>query len=305
MKTTLYKKIAYVLIICVLFGVFLTAFAACDSTENRQTNVTVLTWNVYQGSADVQACLSTLATEQPDIVCLQEATPNAYARIVDPFAVAHANYAVACSTVDDQVCRTPILYDTDKLSVLFQHTEVFVDSDHGSPSKSVAICVFADKLGNKFIVANIHGAVTRNKYQGLEDMTAEELAELAIVWRTSNYRQAVAAINNVCTTYGALPVAVCGDFNTTASSAPFTVWTDNGYVDGQHNALSGGDDGLRTTHIVGEMSPTGEAIDHIVANDKVIFDSYRVLRDNVTLAASDHCPIFCELRMQQDNVSEK
>lgn len=271
------------------------AFVCCRS-ESGET-VTVLSWNLFLAGGDTEACLLTLESSGADVICLQEANDKVYERIIEPFVDSNPRYNVACSEVDGKTCRTPIIYNGGKLSLSDFSTEIFTDSYQGSPSKSVSVCAFVTTSGTKFVAATMHGAVTRNKYEGMENLTAEQLAELATKWRIGNARQAVAAIDKMQANFAYVSTFLCGDFNFTADSEPFAVLQNAGYRDAQSNALAGGKDGYKTVHLVGEQSDVGEAIDHVVGNDKVAFVSYKVLRDQTTLLASDHCPLLVEVQI--------
>ena len=274
-------------ILCALTLVFMI-FAGCEGKGNIavSADITLLTWNIFMASADTDALSLTLDGALTDIFTLQECTPEAYEKVVNPFVERNSAYKTACRKIGEKACRTPILFNEEKLTLNFSDTEVFRESYQGSPSKSAAYCVFTDKSSYKsFIVINMHGAVTRNKYAGYEDYTEEELAELAIEWRKGNVKQVKEIVDRLFNVYGELPVIIAGDCNFAADSEPYKIITSYGFKD--EVAAN-----TKSTHEVGLLPPEGKAIDHVFINDGFEFSSYEMLTDTTTLLASDHCPIL-------------
>lgn len=274
-------------ILCALTFVFVL-FAGCSAKADNMisADITLLTWNIFMASADTDALSLTLDGALTDIFTFQECTPEAYENVVNPFVRRNAAYKIACRKIGEKACRTPILFNEEKLTLVFSGTEVFRESYQGSPSKSAAYCVFTDKSGDKsFIVINMHGAVTRNKYAGYEDYTQEELAELAVEWRKGNVRQVKEIVDRLFNVYGELPVIMAGDCNFAADSEPYKIITSYGFKD--KVAAN-----TKSTHEVGLLPTEGKAIDHVFINDGFKFSSYEMLTDRTTLLASDHCPIL-------------
>lgn len=284
------RRISCILSVCWLI-VFCLMLCGCknEPAEQPKADVSVLTWNIFQATADVDALLLVLQQNPADVVCFQEANNNAYGKVVTPFLTANTDYKLACDKVDGHTCRTPVLYDCTKLVLVDSGTELFTESYQGSPSKSVAWCVFdVIATGKRFVAANIHGAVTRNKYDGLQDYTQEELDELAIEWRVGNVKQATAAVKRQLDIYGQIPAFICGDCNFAAGSLPYLTMTEHGYRD----SVAGK---FKSVHEVGIAPSEGNAIDHVFVNDKASFLRYDMLADDAVLAASDHCPLVAEL----------
>lgn len=281
------KKIfTALLILSVLFTLF--AFCGCSETKS----VKVVSWNVYQGDGDTYACVSTLNDISADVVCLQEVTPSANENIVQKF-LESSKFAVACSKIGEKVCRTPILYDAEKFVLQDSGAEVFADSYQGNVSKSISWCVFAFKnSGEQFVAVNVHCAVARNKYEGLENYTEQQLNDLATQWRLGNVRQINSVVESLFAVWGEVPVFVCGDFNFNAESEPYALMRQFGYVDSVADAF-------KTVHVLGEEAEAGLAIDHVFVNDMFQIEKYWVVREDIALLASDHCALVATLVMRK------
>ncbi len=274
-------------VICIVVTLVL-CFCCCTNGKKKEQNVSVMSWNVYGAEGDADACVLTMESALADVVCLQEVVPTAYEKIVNVFLQRNGNYSVCCFQVEEKACRTPILFNAAKLELLSEGAEVFAESYQCSSSKSVAWCVLKDASGATFIAANMHGAVTRNKYQGMQDYTQQELDELANAWRVANVRQAVGAINAQKAVWGNLPTFIAGDFNFTTESEPYRIITQFGYSDRVA-------DEFKTTHVVGGLAENGLAIDHIFISDMCKFLQYQAIRDETALLASDHAPLVAKI----------
>ena len=134
--------------------------------------------------------------------------------------------------------------------------------------------------GEQFIVASTHWDT--GSYPDRITVQAKEMAQI---------------VNSLCDRYD-VPVFCTGDYNRTAATEQLRSYLQlTGFLDAPAAAEDCGV--IRKTYhsVLGELPGTGDAIDHITLSPNANVTYYTVVLDAQVLAASDHCPIFIDVKL--------
>jgi tyrosyl-DNA phosphodiesterase 2 len=201
----------------------------------------VLTWNVWFGGHMIDerqaALLGELARRRPDVIALQEVTPELHARLLD-----------TASLRDDYELSDP---DGSTLG----DYGVLILARHGL--RRVELVTLPSSMGRRLLVAELGGglSVATVHLESMSDSVAERLAQLAIIQRH------LAAIGD--------DVLWCGDLNFAPGDAAETAALDPRFVD-VWPALRGDEPGYTVDTDVNTMryqvksKPTHKRIDRIL-----------------------------------------
>lgn len=229
----------------------------------------------------------------PDVVGFQEANKPIHNNVLESLTSVYAHVSKYHS-YGSVLTYTPIMYRKDTLDLIDSGAEFLRSRYTGTNSKAYSWAVFEFKAtGKRFIVINLHGAIISAAYN-LEGMTnAVEGAE----WRRDNVAQIHEKATQLKEKHGALPVFLIGDFNFNSSSAAYSDATALGYVTAEKTATKHKETGSKTTHGIGSIPPAGKSIDHIFYQGATTAIAHYIVRDKVALSASDHCPVYCDAKL--------
>ena len=242
----------------------------------------------------------TLLHYTPDVVGLQEASATWQKNLKN--LLKNTPYKLTC-TEQDQVHDkygntnfTPILYNSEKLTLIESDIEPFVNRGN-TYMKTMAWAYFEVKdSGKRFVVLNTHFEAPGN--------TAEEKAE-SLTYRKAQAEEFVSLVEELEEKYGCGVVAT-GDFNSTEGKdradkhKPYATLTDGVLHEAKYSA-----DRIQrqcsTYHELGTQISVsaGNSLDHIFGTDKVKFKYFNTLVDKILMSASDHCPIYADVKLNQ------
>lgn len=290
------KALSFLLSIFLLFG-SIFSFGSCDFLLNRQENeekpteFSILTWNVYLGNGQINSVLSVFDNKLPDIIQLQEANPLAYTKYIIPFLNNHPEYFIIDKVIGGENLRTPILFNTNKFDYVDSGAEMLTDVHEPTVMKTLGWVLLETKDGERLLCVNFHGAKCLNKYVGYENYTAEELAETEELWHQGNVTQVMYNIQKVFDMHGECPVVLSADCNFNSTSHAYTMLKEAGYLDAETNAKINQQDGLKSQHKLGIcQSEEGLTIDHVFYNG--VMKTHEIIRTEDAYKGSDHCPVF-------------
>lgn len=290
------KALSFLLSIFLLLG-SIFSFGSCDFLLNRQENeekpteFSILTWNVYLGNGQINSVLSVFDNKLPDIIQLQEANPLAYTKYIIPFLNNHPEYFIIDKVIGGENLRTPILFNTNKFDYVDSGAEMLTDVHEPTVMKTLGWVLLETKDGERLLCVNFHGAKCLNKYVGYENYTAEELAETEELWHQGNVTQVMYNIQKVFDMYGECPVVLSADCNFNSTSHAYTMLKEAGYLDAETNAKINQQDGLKSQHKLGIcQSEEGLTIDHVFYNG--VMKTHEIIRTEDAYKGSDHCPVF-------------
>ena len=294
-----------------------TLFATCvpllsfGGTDARP--MTFMTFNIWgdyfenpveEREAGVEV---TIRKARPDIVALQEVTPNWYRSPM--FAhLAKAGYvlvrgdekaalmraAFSGEWTEKHINHEPILFRSDRLKLLASGTEFFHLSLQ--TSKSVTWTVLEDKSsGMRFVAFGTHFWWQSN---GDESDTIRELNARHVLWLLADIRRKWGK---------GLPAILGGDLNSTEKSIAHAMLRSGGFL----NAASNAD--VRSPHCShhgnpkrgadgkyhGSLRPAQDdtparSIDHIYCTRGIHALRHEICTDQAALDVSDHSPVLLE-----------
>ena len=272
-------------------------------------------WGDYFGNpvsereAGVEAAI---LKARPDVVSLQEVTPNWYKSPM--FAnLKKAGYALvrgdeeaalkraACvgKRSARHICHEPILYRADRLKMLDCGTDFFHPSL--DPSKSVTWTVLQDKKsGRRFVAFATHFWWQAN---GPESDAIREL----------NARHVLGILSDIRRKWGPhIPAILGGDLNSVVQSPAHEMLRSGGFM----NAASTAD--VRSPHNSHHGNPTRGAdgryhgalrtanedvpensIDHVYYTRGIHAMRHEIVTDQVALDVSDHSPVVVEFEFER------
>ena len=214
----------------------------------------------------------------PDVVGLQEMTPAWY-NALDSFLLSDYAFVTRKNQYGNDNYST-LYYNKKTVKVV---TSGVVNYTKGN-SKLLRLVTWAlfERLsdGARFIVTSTHWDTS--KTESNITAQAEEMADL---------------VKRLHSTYS-VPVFCTGDYNRNESTAQYDSFVKlSGFVDTRYTAKTVNREGA-TYHGTLGVAPSGSgAIDHIfVSNDaKVLF--FNLLVDQTVLDASDHVPIYIDVKL--------
>ncbi len=255
-------------------------------------------WGDYFGNPPHerdQALASVLLRYAPDLIALQEVTPNWWTSRL--FAALAADYAVADGGASDQrrTNYTPLLYRRSRFELLSQGVDFYhLKLDR---SKGVTWAVLRDLESRRLVIA----FSTHFWWKGTDESN---------YIRTVNAEKLAERLLELQRRYGDAPVLGGGDFNCTVASDALRLLKTRGFSSAQevadeaspvcsHHGDPKRDDAGRYR---GAPRPSdnvkARSIDHLLVSAA----SVRVLRETVildqdALDASDHSPIFMDVAL--------
>jgi len=217
---------------------------------------------------------------EPDVIGLQEMNihwHNAYAD------VAPDNYKLVNENTETGVLNySTIAYNVNKVKVIENGVKTYSKGNHsGLRVASWALFETLDG-GERFILINTHWDIEDN----FKMPQAIEMGELAVELKAK---------------YGC-PIVTTGDYNRRPSTLEYKKFVEiTGFVNAQDVAKASGNLG-GSTHGSDPfgMPPSSnntEAIDHIFSSTDAEFMYFTILHDKFALEASDHCPIYADIKL--------
>ena len=294
----------------VVLGVVRMAFAA-DAAPLKFMTFNI--WGDYFGNpvgereAGVEA---TILKEMPDVVSLQEVTPNWYKSPM--FAnLEKAGYALVRGDEDAALKRAafsgekterhinhePLLYRRDRLHILDSGVDFFHVALQ--PEKSVTWAIFEDKSEKRRFAAFATHFWWRSN--GEESDAIRELNARHILWLLADIRRK----------WGAeLPAILGGDLNSTEKSSVDAMLRSGGFVNAASNAdvrsphcsrhgnpKRGKDGKWRGSLRPAKNDTPSRSIDHIYYTRGIHALRHEILTDQIALDSSDHSPVVVEFEL--------
>jgi endonuclease/exonuclease/phosphatase (EEP) superfamily protein YafD len=232
--------------------------AIADPAPTAGTPLTVLSFNVYEGHADVRALAGAIAAHRPDLVSLPEAGPRFAAKLAP--LVEPLGYRIQSSRSSGSDVSSVTALVSDRLG------DVAVRI--GSDAKDFPYLeVTGGGLGQLHFVA-FHAASP-------------------VPQHVQSWTQDLALLPQWCT--GATPAIVAGDFNATLDHSALRTG-----MAGCSDAAAQRGDGLDPTWgPSGRHRFFGPQIDHVISTSGIEASSFEVL----DLPGSDHLPILSTLML--------
>ncbi len=266
------------------------SLAACEK-KSEEPDFSILTWNVYLGNGDSGSVVALLEERMPDIIHMQEANPLAYNKFINPFIAAHPHYNVLDTHIENETLRTPILYNTDKFTVIAGGAEMLTDSYIPSKTKTLSWVYLETQNGENLLSVNFHGVKCLEKYEDYKYCTSEEREAVEEEWHVGNAVQLLANVDDAILKHGSCKVVITGDCNFDSHSDAYKMLVEAGYKDAEISAKKNMQDGMRTSHTMGtEFSGEGLTIDHVFSDALLL--THEIIRSREAYMGSDHCPVF-------------
>ena len=272
------------------------------STIYKDADMRIMTLNVALNNYEPQKrrthILNLIEDYNPTVICFQEHNAASYTRIGDALA---GDYRAAISKHPDGsgvAIYTPIYYRTDTFSLVDSDGGWLRDRFTGTSTKcySWAVLKFKDS-GKIFAVTNYHGAVASKGYEGYENYSDEQIAQLAAKWTYGNVEQLIEIIASIKAEHGDIPFLCAGDFNFDKNTTAYKLITDNGMVEAETHATVSKCEGYRGTHTPGTPARYGNSIDHIFYDPEHVtaYVHYTGATTEDELAASDHLMVYADI----------
>ena len=253
----------------------------------------------------------TILKEMPDVVSLQEVTPNwyksqmfvnlkksGYVLVRGDEAAALKRAAFFGKKTAKHINHEPLLYRNDRLKLLDSGTDFFHLSLQ--TSKSVTWAVLEDKTGKRRFAAFATHFWWQNN--GKESDTIRELNARHILWLLADIRRK----------WGAeLPAILGGDLNSTEKSIAHAMLRSGGFVNAASNAdvrsphcshhgnPKRGEDGKYHGSLRPAKDDTPDrSIDHIYYTRGIHALRHEIVTDQTALDASDHSPVIVEFELR-------
>ena len=260
---------------------------ADDPALAKGANLRIMSYNILAELWDTLAGETLPGREQlvsdvihsylPDVIGLQEATSK-WHRLLNPLI--EGEYAWAGETLNDTTITnySAILYNVKTVELIECKSIIYTACD-APEMRNLTLARFKHKKSKKeFIVTSTHWGI----YE--ED-------------RIENQPENVKFINELLDTYN-LPIFATGDYNSNEEALfkPFLEGT--GMVDPKFNAEII-NRATKTTHKLTQplADDTGLAIDHIAVTKGVRILYYNVLICHTTINASDHFPVYIDVKI--------
>lgn len=262
-------------------------FAVSDAPELAAgANLRVMSYNILSEEWNdklpvdgrQESVSSTILFYAPDVVGLQEVSDNWYAVLPSLLA---ADYSMVCpETSRGQTNYTGMAYHKRKVTLLESGTDIFKAGN--STKLRLVTWGLYEKLdgGRRFLVMNTHWCIHPDNRMG----ESQEMADLFVAYREKY----------------ACPVITIGDYNSGQHSEEYQNYVQrtglkNARVDAEKTERD-----YRTAHSVGKKprAKPEDSIDQIFYTDDLSCLYYNVLIDPVILAASDHCPIYADMKLE-------
>ena len=256
-------------------------------------NLRVMSYNILCELWDAEADIgrreipvsAPILTYRPDILGLQEVSDNWHTALMpyidDVYAVVDAKDGLGHANF------CPLLYNTETLTLLEHGVKTLPHAGTGNTSglRVLSWGYFERKSdGARFVAINTHWNV------GSE---ASDNAE-----RLAQAKDMVALIETVKRLYNC-PVVTTGDYNNRTGQEPYEYYVSKtGFKDAGLNAKVI-NRAIKTTHggLYKHSVTEGPAIDHVFASEEFEILYYNALCDKVLAGASDHYPVYADLKL--------
>lgn len=295
-----------------LFGGTVSA-AAAPSAAAPLTFLTFNIWGDYfQNPVSERATgvEEVLLSRRPDVIALQEVTPNwyksplfgklrqaGYVLVRGDEAAALRRAAFSGRRTARHINHEPLLYRAARLKLCASGMEFFHLSLQAS--KSVTWAVFEDKTdGRRFAAFGTHFWWQTN---GKESHAIRELNARQILWLLTDIRRAWGA---------SLPAVLGGDLNATVTSLAHRMLLSGGFRNaaetadvrspyGSHhgNPMRGADGRYRGTLRAPGKNGPASSIDHIYVTGGIRARRHEIIVDQTALDVSDHSPVLVEFEL--------
>ena len=267
------------------------------SLRAEGTTARIMAFNVLSEWYNKGAATSTVRTNYgfntvmkyaPDVVSFQEFDEKWY----DKAKTNLTGYKVINDDnrlVGGQITLTTMAYNVNTVK-LIEYEQVRLTPSDNINTGNVVTALFefisGDNIGKRFIVASTHWYLEEPK----RILQASDMARILKGWEEK---------------YPGVPLMSNGDFNAKDSfQAIKTYISETGYFDTKNAKEKGlvcdtyhGWIGTNNTYSYGPQNiMTTESIDHIFASSNVESLYYDTVVDKDALCASDHCPIYCDLK---------
>lgn len=272
-------------------------------------------WGDYFGNpvaereAGVEAAI---LKARPDVVSLQEVTPNwykspmfanlkkaGYALVRGDEEAALKRAAFSGARTNRHICHEPILYRSDRLKMLDCGTDFFHPSL--DPSKSVTWAVLQDKKGGRRFVA----FATHFWWQS-NGQESDAIREL-------NARHVLGILSDIRRKWGLhIPAVLGGDLNSRTKSSAHEMLRQGGFMNADatadvrspHSSHHGnprrGEDGKYHGSLrAAKDDNPGTSIDHIYYTKGIHAMRHEIVTDQVALDVSDHSPVVVEFEFER------
>lgn len=214
----------------------------------------------------------------PDVIGIQEVSDNWHKSLNK---LLRPEYVITDpKTSRGETNFSTLAYNVNKVKLVAHGSQVFSRGNNSKLRLATWGLFETIATGKKFIVMSTHWDLGSNPtYQQIH---SDEMAALAIELQ-NRYE---------------VPVVTTGDYNVNETSQYYKNFLDlTGFKDAKYTAEVI-NRACVTGHSLGSTPNTqpGNAIDHIFANDGFSFKYYNVIVDKTTVDASDHCPIYADLK---------
>lgn len=272
------------------------------STIYKDADLRIMTLNVCLSNHEPEKrrthILNLIEDYNPTVICFQEYNAASYIRIG---AALSGDYKAAISSHPDGsgiAIYTPIYYRTDTFTLVDSDGGWLRDRFTGTNTKCYSWAVLKFKASGKtFAVTNYHGAVASKDYEGYENYSDEQIAQLAVKWTYGNVQQLLEILAAIKSEHGDIPFLCAGDFNFDKNMSAYKLATDSGMVEAETHATVSRCEGYRGTHTPGTPARYGNTIDHIFYDPNYVtaYVHYTGATTEDELAASDHLMVYADI----------
>ncbi len=262
-----------------------------NATLAEGSDVRVMSYNILSEEWAEEAKVldgrdtSTVATLMyflPDVVGLQEVSANWYKRLDKLFGEKYK--IVDRKNTLDQTNYSPLAYNTETVKVIEHGVKEYSKGN----SKKLRLMSWAlfEKLdsGKRFIVINTHWDLSGNDDKGYRTTHSKEMAAYAIELEKK---------------YDC-PIITTGDYNATEETTMYKNFVSTtGFHEAKYTAKVI-NRACKTYHTLGTPVSTAKAnsIDHIFGSSRAEFLYYDVLVNTIVTNASDHNPIYADIKLK-------
>ena len=249
----------------------------------------IMSFNILSEEWDAAAVLSgrdvrvsaTIMNYHPDVAALQEVS-NAWYPILENY-IGDTYKFTRKKTPSGKGTYTTLIYNTQTTSLIEEDIHVY-SVGNSERLRSIVWGLFESKVtGERYIVFSTHWDVGEEKASQRKTQ-AQEMARLATQLR-SQYN---------------VDVFACGDYNASENTTEYkTFLSEAGFVDAKTDAKVK-NRVCKTYHTLFKdvSTSTYESIDHITfateTASKVLY--YNTLINDYVIDASDHCPIYIDIK---------
>ena len=266
------------------------AYVFQDGREEAPgSNIRVMSFNVLCELWDAAAvdyytrantAVAVIKKFLPDVVGLQEMSDSYHTAVTALFGEDYK--IVDAKNEAGETNFSPLAYNTERVKLKRHGTKIFSSGDN-TKLRLASWAVFEDReSGKRFAVVNTHWDL--GEHRAYQMTQAAEMGDL-VNWLREKYE---------------CPVITTGDYNARESEEPYQLYVKCAALsEASRTARRVGRVG-HTVHLLGNppLADSTRAIDHIFGTGDVEFLYYNLLVDQSILAASDHCPIYADVRLK-------